>query len=35
MELGVLILLAATAGALGWFWMDGVASGERRMGHRP
>jgi len=35
MELGVLILLAAAAGALGWFWMDGVASGERRMGHRP
>jgi len=26
-----LILLAAAAGALGWFWMDGVASGERLM----
>jgi hypothetical protein len=30
-ELGILILLAAAAGALGWFWMDGVASGERLM----
>lgn len=35
MELGVLILLAATGGALGYFWLNGVASGERRMAHRP
>ena len=35
MELGVLIVLAAAGGALAWFWMNGVVSGERRMGHRP
>jgi hypothetical protein len=35
MELGVIITLAAVGVALAWFWMDGVASGERRMGHRP
>ncbi len=31
MELGVLLLLAVTAAVLGWFWMDGVATGERLM----
>jgi hypothetical protein len=35
MELGVLILLAAAAGAVGWFWLDGVSSGERLMKGRP
>ncbi len=35
MELGILILLAVAAGALGWFWLDGVGSGERLMQHRP
>lgn len=35
MELGVLILLAAAAAALGWFWLDGVGSGERLMKGRP
>jgi hypothetical protein len=34
-ELGVLILLAAAAAALGWFWLDGVGSGERLMKGRP
>jgi hypothetical protein len=35
MELGILILLAVAAGALGWFWLDGVGSGKRLMQHRP
>jgi len=28
-------VLAAAAGALGWFWLDGVGSGERLMKGRP
>ena len=35
MEIGVIVLLAAAGAALAWLWMDGVISGERRMGHRP
>jgi len=34
MELSVLILLALSASALGWFWVNGLLSGERRMRHR-
>ena len=35
MEIAVFIGLAAIGAALAWFWMDGVVSGERRMGHKP
>jgi len=34
-ELGVLLVLAAAAGGLGWFWLDGVGNGERLMKGRP
>jgi hypothetical protein len=35
MEIGMFISLAVAGLALGWFWVDGVVSGERRMRHRP
>jgi ABC-type transporter Mla subunit MlaD len=35
MEIGVFIVLAAAGAALGGFWLAGVASGARRMGHPP
>ncbi len=35
MEFGVLIALAAAGVVLGWFWVDGVVNGNRRMNHRP
>jgi len=34
MEIGILLFIGAAGAALGYFWLSGVVSGERRMAHR-